>query len=93
MQDMSDDKKLIREFMLENFLFGSEESALADDASFLDQGIIDSTGVLELTSWLEETFSIQFFDEEMLPENLDSVNKLLVFIKKKKGLGVADACL
>jgi acyl carrier protein len=92
MQDMSEQKKRIRKFMLDNFLFDDDQNALADDASFLDQGIIDSTGILELTSWLEETFAIQFFDAEMLPENLDSVNKLLVFIKKKIGLGAACAC-
>jgi acyl carrier protein len=92
MQDMSEHKKRIRKFMLDNFLFDDDQNALADDASFLDQGIIDSTGILELTSWLEETFAIQFFDAEMLPENLDSVNKLLIFIKKKIGLGATCAC-
>ncbi|MCK4788254.1 MAG: acyl carrier protein [Desulfobacteraceae bacterium] len=90
---MSEHKKRIRKFLLENFLFDDNEGALKDDASFLDQGIIDSTGILELINWLEETFSIQVFEVELIPENLDSVNKLLVFIKKKRGLGVADACL
>ncbi len=82
---MSEHKKRIREFMLDNFLFDDDESTLADDASFLDQGVVDSTGILELINWLEETFSIQVFDVEMIPENLDSVNKLLAFIKKKTG--------
>jgi acyl carrier protein len=73
----------IRSFIFENFLFDAEESSLANDDSFLEQGVIDSTGVLELVNWLEETFSIKVHDEELVPENLDSVNKLASFIAKK----------
>lgn len=86
-------KKNIRAFMLKNFLLDADESVLADDASFLDQGIIDSTGILELINWIEDTFSIQISDEEMLPENLDSINKILAFIEAKTVPGVADAYL
>ncbi len=89
MQNMGETRKLLREFMLETFLFDNDESRLADDASFLEQGIIDSTGILELINWLESTFSIQILDMEMLPENLDSINQLLVFINKKTGREVA----
>lgn len=73
----------VRGFIFENFLFDGEEGDLQNDASFLDQGIIDSTGVLELVDWLEETFGIQVDDEELIPENLDSVNQLTDFIVKK----------
>lgn len=73
----------IRSFIFENFLFDAEESSLANDDSFLEQGVIDSTGVLELVNWLEETFSIKVQDEELVPENLDSVDKLASFIAKK----------
>ena len=73
----------IRTFIVENFLFDAEDSALKNDDSFLEQGIIDSTGVLELVEWLEEEFGIQVKDEELIPENLDSVNLLAAFLKKK----------
>ncbi len=80
---MSDPIQQIREFIFENFLFDADESALQNEASFLDQGIIDSTGILEVIDWLEETFEMQVEDEEMIPENLDSVSNLAVFIAKK----------
>lgn len=73
----------IRSFIFENFLFDADESSLGNDDSFLEQGIIDSTGVLELVDWLEATFAIKVQDEELVPENLDSVSKLAAFIAKK----------
>ena len=73
----------IRSFVVTNFLFDAKESDLANDASFLEQGILDSTGVLELVEWLEETFAIKVEDEELTPENLDSVNLLAQFIARK----------
>ena len=91
MQAMGETRKRIREFLLETFLFDTDESTLADDASFLEQGIIDSTGILELINWLESTFSIEILDMEMLPENLDSINQILVFINKKTWREVAAA--
>lgn len=81
---MADTVQQIRSFILDNFLFDADEGALANDDSFLDKGIIDSTGVLELVEWLEETFGVVVDDEELLPENLDSVNQLAAFIAKKK---------
>jgi acyl carrier protein len=74
-------KEKIRAFMIENFLFG-EETDLKDDTSFLEEGIIDSTGVLELIEYLEEEFDIQIDDEDLIPENLDSLNNLEQFIAK-----------
>ncbi|WP_319586831.1 acyl carrier protein [uncultured Desulfobulbus sp.] len=73
----------IRAFIFSNFLFDAEENALDNDTSFLEQGIIDSTGVLELVEWLEETFAMKVDDEELIPENLDSVNRLSQFITRK----------
>ena len=73
----------VRGFIFENFMFDGEESALKNDGSFLDQGIIDSTGVLELVDWIEDEFGFQVDDVELVPENLDSVNQLSAFIKKK----------
>jgi len=76
--------RIIKNFILENFLFGADEDALGHDDSFLEKGIIDSTGVLELVSFIEEEFSISVGDEELIPENLDSVNILARFIKRKQ---------
>ncbi len=73
----------IRKFILTRFLIGQPASALGDEDSFLEQGIIDSTGVLELVAWLEETFKFKIADEELVPENLDSVAKLVRFISAR----------
>jgi len=80
---MPDVKPTLRQFIIDNFLFG-DDSGLADDTSFLEEGIIDSTGMLELITFLEETFSIQLDDEELIPENLDSINNLVSFLSKKQ---------
>ncbi len=74
-------KEKIKEFIIENFLFG-EDNDLNDDTSFLEEGIIDSTGVLELIEYLEEEFELEIDDEDMIPENLDSLNNLEQFISK-----------
>ncbi len=80
---MSEPKDKIRAFVVENFLFGSDEN-LEDNTSFLDEGIIDSTGILELVSFLEEEFSITVDDEELIPENLDSINNVTAYLERKK---------
>ena len=76
-------KETIREFIISNFLKGGESTTLVDDDSFLGEGIIDSVGVLELVSFLETTFNFRVEDEEIIPENLDSVNKLVVYVQSK----------
>ena len=72
----------INKFIIENFLFGDDNN-LGTDASLLENGIIDSTGVLELISFLEETYGITVEDEEMVPENLDSMDNINNFLNKK----------
>lgn len=79
---MSDLKQQIRAFIVENFLFG-DANGLKDDSSFLDDGIMDSTGVLELVTFLEEGFSITVEDEDLIPENLDSINNVTAYLEKK----------
>jgi acyl carrier protein len=74
----------IRKYVLETFLFTSDDGALADEDSFLDKGIIDSTGILELIMFLEERYGISVTDEEMLPENLDSVTSLVRFVERRR---------
>lgn len=77
----------IRCFIDETFLFGQGGDQIANDDSFLERGIIDSTGVLELVSFLEEKYPIRIADEELVPDNLDSINSLVCFLERK----LADA--
>ena len=73
----------VRRFIGENFLFRDDGDAITHDASLLDAGIIDSTGVLELVSFLETTFGIEVQDDEMLPENLDSIRAITSYVSRK----------
>lgn len=73
----------IRGFIVENFLFG-EEGGLEDDSSFIEQGIVDSTGIMQLVSYLQEQYRIAIEDEELIPDNLDSIKKVAAFIEEKK---------
>lgn len=73
----------IRDYILENYLFTDDQNALLSNDSFLDKGIIDSTGILEVIYFLEDEFEIKVEDEEMIPENLDSVNNIVTFVEKK----------
>jgi len=79
---MEDIKTSIKAFIIDNFLFGAADN-LKDDTSFLEEGIIDSTGVLELITFLEETYEITVDDEELIPENLDSINNVTAFLNAK----------
>lgn len=74
----------VRNYILENFLFTNDAAALANDASFLEKGIIDSTGVLEMIFFLEQEFSLKVADKEMIPENLDSVNNIVRYVQSKQ---------
>ena len=87
---MEDIKTSITAFIVDNFLFGNADD-LNDDTSFLEEGIIDSTGVLELTTFLEETFDITVDDEELIPENLDSINNVTAFLNAKLAGGAKTA--
>lgn len=71
----------IRTFIKTNF-YVADESALTDDTSLLDSGIIDSTGVLEVIGFLEREFGVQVADEDMLPDNLDSIGKIAAFVQR-----------
>ena len=73
----------IRNYILENYLFTDEQSALKNNDSFLTKGILDSTGILEVIYFLEEDFGVKIDDEEMIPENLDSVDNILGFLERK----------
>ena len=75
----------IRNFILENFILENPED-LVDDESMLEKGIIDSTGVLELVGFIESTFEIKVEDEELIPENLDSIKNIVAYLERKLGL-------
>ncbi|GAB4167745.1 MAG: acyl carrier protein [Calditrichia bacterium] len=76
-------KSEIKEFMKNNFMNYSLE--VSDETSLLENGIIDSTSILELISFVEEKFNLEVSDEEIIPENFDSVENLTLFVKKKLG--------
>ena len=77
-----DNSVKVREFVVENFLFGDGE-VLKDDTSFMEEGIIDSTGILELVFFLEETFGLSVEDDELVPDNMDSLQNIAQFIDRK----------
>ncbi len=86
-----DNSSKVREFIVENFLFGDGES-LREDTSFMEEGIIDSTGILELVFFLEESFNIAVEDHELVPENMDSLRSISGFIANKlNGSSAAQA--
>jgi acyl carrier protein len=73
----------IRNFLFENYLFGYDENEFSNDSSFLDFGVLDSTGIMELLVFIESEFDIEVSDIEILPENLDSVNCVSRLVYKK----------
>ncbi len=75
--------EVVRNFVVDNFLFGQETKQLAAADSFLEKGIVDSTGILELVTFLEEKYAIKVLTEELVPENLDSINNLTQFVQRK----------
>ena len=80
-------KSEIRNFIVDNFLYGQIDDDFQDDESFLEKGLIDSTGILELVSFVEEKYGIEVDEEEVTPENFDSVNKISIFVADKKDNG------
>ncbi|AJE03468.1 acyl carrier protein [Geobacter pickeringii] len=74
----------IRQFIVRNFLFG-EERELRPDTSFVEEGLVDSTGILELVAFVENEFGIEVRDEELVPENFDSIANIVAFLNSKGG--------
>ena len=73
----------IKAFIVANFLFGDEGNGISEDQSFLESGIIDSTGMLELVSFVEQKYGITIGDREMVPENLDSLRNVSRLVARK----------
>lgn len=72
----------VRSFVIDTFLFG-EDDGLKDDSSFLAEGIVDSTGIMQLVSFLQEHYRVSIEDEELIPDNLDSIKRVTTFIEEK----------
>ena len=72
----------VEKFIIEQFIFEDDQKIGPDD-SLLETGTIDSTGILELVLFLEETFTIKIEDEDLVPDNLDSVNKIAAFVDRQ----------
>jgi acyl carrier protein len=81
----------IRQFIEDNFLMGATSKELKNEDSFLENGIIDSTGVLELVGFIEEHYEISVADEELVPENLDSIKNVAAYIQRKKTVSLEVA--
>jgi len=77
-------RSAIRNFIEENFLFQIGDQNLADDQSLLEAGVVDSTGVLELVAFLEDTFHLQIADKDIIPQNLDTVDSITAFIERNQ---------
>ena len=83
MKYMDDVKSVIRDFIKNNFLYATDIDTLKDDDSFTQKGIIDSTGFLEVIGFIEDEFGFEVADKELIPDNFDSVDKLVAYIDRK----------
>jgi acyl carrier protein len=84
-------KQQITDFITSNFLFEDKEKTIDEKDSLLETGVIDSTGVLELIAYIEETYGIKVEDEDILPENLDTILDITYFIKQKLSASAAHS--
>jgi acyl carrier protein len=84
------DTQPIKHFIVENF-YVPDAATLRDDASLIESGIVDSTGVLEVIAFLERRYAIQVGDDEIVPENLDSVARIAEFVARKTASRAHDA--
>ena len=82
---MSDIKAALRRYIEDSFIMGTGSAALGDADSFLEHHVLDSTGFLELIAHLEETYAIRVGDDEMVPENLDSLDAVAAYLARKRG--------
>jgi acyl carrier protein len=74
----------MRKYILENFMYSDDQSRLTSELSLIDNGIVDSTGVLELVGFIEETFGFKVDDADLVPDNFDSLAKMTAYIERKR---------
>lgn len=79
-----DPRTLVRDFVIRNFLFGDASGLASDSVSLLDNGIMDSLGVMELINFLEIDLKIQVPDTDLVPQNLDSIDNLVAYIERRQ---------
>jgi acyl carrier protein len=84
-QDTNTIERDIRDFIVSNFLFGVDDGSLKREDSFLQNGVIDSTGVLELVEYLEKSYKIDVSDHELVAANLDSIQRVAAYVSRKLG--------
>lgn len=85
----SDVSDQVRAFVVETFLFGDAATPLPEEGSFIEHGVIDSTGILELVAFVEDTFGVLVADAEILPANFDSIAKVADFVARKRATAQA----
>ena len=76
-------KEQIKSYIAENFLFSSNGFDMDEDESFLEAGVVDSLGVVELVSFVEETYNFEVPDDDIVPDNFDSVDNLAAYISRR----------
>lgn len=81
---MQEIKSKTRNYILDNFIMGGDGAQFKDSDSFMEHHIIDSTGFLELISFLEQAFGLTVTDDEMVPENLDSLDNISAYVGRKR---------
>lgn len=82
---MSEEEQ-IRGYIAQNLMFGEENTQLDPDASLLDMGIVDSVAVMELVLYVEEHFGLSVADDEIVPDNFDSIAKLATYVRSKRAM-------
>ena len=80
--DVKEIREIVRKYILDTFI-KDNELTIDDDFSFIEEGVIDSVGVMEMVAFLETTFNFRVEDEELVPDNLDSVNKIVTYVDSK----------
>jgi acyl carrier protein len=75
----------VRRYLEENFVLDARAAALGDDDSFIEHQVLDSTGFMELVAWLEERYALKVADDEMVPENLDTLANVAAYVERKRG--------
>jgi acyl carrier protein len=84
MAEIATYEEKVRKYIITNFLFEAADASLNRSDSLLESGVVDSTGILELVSFLEEEFGIAVRDDELIPDNFDSLEKIAAYIDRKK---------
>jgi len=85
---MEQTREMIRQYIANNILFSDNGYPYSDEASFLGEGIVDSMNVLELVMFVEQNFGVKVEDQDIIPENFDSVAKLATYVESKVKLAV-----